>query len=240
MVGKRLICASSLAALSIVVAGCAVKVPRHPAVKLSLNAAVHAEARPAVPMQGAEVVEFFGIPLDDADDIVFVLDRSGSMNDPAQGQIARLQAPDGTVQQAPRKIDVAHAELADALERLAAGTRTNVLFFNNTLEAFAPDLVPLEESKREGFVGFVRGTVPSGGTALAPAMRTAFLMNARRIVLLSDGLGNIGGNASAVLRDAREAMLGGVRIDTIGIGSKQDALLLGALAAESGGLYQRL
>lgn len=240
MVGNRLIGASALAALSIVFASCAVKVPHHPAVKISLNATVRAEAQPVVPMQGAQVVEFFGIPLDDADDIVFVLDRSGSMNELAQANIAQLQAPDGTMQQAPRKIDIAHAELAEALERLAAGTRTNVLFFNNTLEAFAPALVPLEESKRDGFVVFVRGTVPSGGTALAPAMRTAFLMNARRIVLLSDGLGNIGGDARAVLRDAREAMLGGVRIDTIGIGSKQDAWLLGALAAESGGLYQRL
>jgi len=71
-------------------------------------------------------------------------------------------------------------------------------------------------------------------------MRTAFLMNARRIVLLSDGLGNVGGNADAVLRDAREAIRGGVRIDTIGLGSGQDGALLSALARESGGLYQAL
>src|SRR5690606_28562784 len=46
--------------------------------------------RPAVPLEQAEVVEFFGIPLDDAQDIVFVLDRSGSMAAPAKGRIARL------------------------------------------------------------------------------------------------------------------------------------------------------
>jgi hypothetical protein len=71
-------------------------------------------------------------------------------------------------------------------------------------------------------------------------MRTAFLMNARRIVLLSDGLGNVGGGAYAVLRDAREAMRGGVRIDTIGLGYGQDYDLLRSLAHESGGLYQAL
>jgi hypothetical protein len=60
------------------------------------------------------------------------------------------------------------------------------------------------------------------------------------VVLLSDGLGNVGGNASAVLRDAREAMRGGVRIDTIGLGRGQDSELLSALAGESGGLYQAL
>ena len=45
-------------------------------------------------------------------------------------------------------------------------------------------------------------------------------------MLLSDGLGNVGGNAQAVLRDAREAMRGGVRIDTIGLGSTQIVLLV--------------
>jgi hypothetical protein len=86
----------------------------------------------------------------------------------------------------------------------------------------------------------VKETEPTGATALAPAMRTAFLMNARRIVLLSDGVGNVGGNAAAVLRDAREAMRGGVRIDTIGLGAGQARDLLGKLAGESGGLYQAL
>lgn len=237
---------------------------------------------PAVALQGAPVVEFFGIPLEDAHDVVFVLDCSGSMDNPAQGRIAEIQvtppapAPDASAPPAPpgpgepppppppdattepppgdpaapppappppprvRKIDVAKAELVDALSRLKPGTRMNVLFFNDELEAFAPSLVPLEESGRVTVIGFVRASEPDGMTALAPAMRTAFVMNAKRIVLLSDGLGNIGGNADAVLRDAREAMRGGVRIDTIGLGNGQDSYLLGALANESGGLYQAL
>lgn len=140
----------------------------------------------------------------------------------------------------PRKIDVAQAELVDALERLPAGTRLNVLFFNDSLEAFAPNMIPLDEPGRGGLVDFIRATGPEGSTALAPAMRTAFLMNAKRIVLLSDGLGNVGGRAHEVLRDAREAIRGGVRIDTIGLGRDQHRQLLNALATESGGLYQPL
>lgn len=116
----------------------------------------------------------------------------------------------------------------------------NVVFFNSDLDAFAPGMVTLDEPSRAGLVAFVKETAPTGRTALAPAMRTAFLMNARRIVLLSDGLGNVGGNTQAVLRDAREAMRGGVRIDTIGLGKAQDAQLLQALASESDGLYQPL
>ena len=71
-------------------------------------------------------------------------------------------------------------------------------------------------------------------------MQVAFLMNAHRIVLLSDGLGNVGGGADEILRDAREAMRGDLRIDTIGLGADQDEVLLRALASESGGLYQHL
>jgi hypothetical protein len=41
------------------------------------------------------------------------------------------------------------------------------------------------------------------------------------------------------MRHGREAIRGGVRIDAIGIGPSQDAKLLAALAAETGGLYQR-
>jgi Mg-chelatase subunit ChlD len=243
--------------------------------------------KPAVPLEQAEVVEFFGIPLDDAQDIVFVLDRSGSMAASAQGRIAQLGvsaappaeadtpapassddhgeepapedpaadegSPEGSAEPGPEepaeapepppppsKIEVAHRELVEALERLPAGTRVNVLYFNDELEAFSATLFPLEDQSRAELIDFVTKTVPTGATALAPAMRTALLMNARRIVLLSDGLGNVGGGADAVLRDAREAMRGGVRIDTIGLGYGQDYDLLRSLAHESGGLYQAL
>ncbi len=226
----------------------------------------------AVALEGAPVVEFFGVPLDGAQDVVFVLDRSGSMSDPARGHIAQLavpadpmvpgnpdtgdldtsgdpDAPGGVtapveaapvVHQIVRKIDVARAELIHALERLPAGTRINVVLFNNGIEASAPGILPLEEVDRERLIQFVESTFPAGRTALAPAMRTAFLLNARRIVLLSDGLGNLGGDARAVLRDARQAIRGGVRIDTIGLGWNRYARLLQVLARESGGLYQPL
>jgi len=222
----------------------------------------------AVELVGAPVVEFFGIPLDDAADIVFVLDRSGSMSEMATGRVALISTSPPPVEPppvvappppappadpyappppapapapaAPRKIDVARAELIDALSRLPAGTRLNVIFFNDEIEALAADVVAVDDTGRANMIAFVRETLPTGSTALAPAMRLAFLMNAKRVVLLSDGLGNTGGGPAAVLRDAREAMRGGIRIDTIGLGNNQDVDLLQTLAGESGGLYQGL
>lgn len=229
-----------------------------------------------VAIENAPVPEFFGISLEGVQDVVFVLDVSGSMDEYASGRLAKIQvapppaaaappAPDpnapppppdpntpppdpnapppaaaAPAPAQPRKIDVAQSELISALQRLPLGTRMNVLFFNDALDAYAPTFIALDDTNRSTLIQFVDDSEPMGATALAPAMRTAFMMNARRVVLLSDGLGNRGGNADAVMRDAREAMRGGVRIDTIGLGSGQDARLLGALASESGGLYQPL
>ncbi|MBL8621218.1 MAG: VWA domain-containing protein [Myxococcales bacterium] len=266
-----------------------------------------------VAIVGAPIVEFFGVPLEGAQDVVFVLDCSGSMLSPAQGRLATIAVPMATalppappppppapppldpsapavipgypagqqppppppppvvsqpppppvisqpppppaapidvavtpppappVAQATTKFDIAQSELVDALRRLPDGTRINVIFFNSELEAVSPVLVTLQASDRDPLTSFVLDKQADGSTALTPAMRMAFLMNARRIVLLSDGLGNVGGSGGALLRDAREAVRGGVRIDTIGLGADQDRHLLHALAAESGGLYQAL
>jgi len=279
----------SLISLTFVAASCMVRVPNPANIGISVKATVRAEAhvqtppstQVIVPIQNAPVPEFFGIPLEGAQDVVFVLDCSGSMSELAQGQLAQIQptspppapppasapadpnappppppdattppppdattpppaAPAPAAPSQPRKIDVAQAELIDALEKLPAGTRLNVIFFNSDLAAFSPGPFALDDASRANLIAFIKDTGPTGSTALAPAMRAAFLMNAQRVVLLSDGLGNVGGNAQAVLRDAREAMHGGVRIDTIGLGAGQDRSLLGSLASESGGLYQAL
>jgi len=272
----------------VICAGCTARVPRGIGLPIAAKIGIRADVRASVdvqtrapdvvvvPLQNASVVEFFGIPLEGAQDVVFVLDCSGSMAEDARGRIAEIQtapqpaapapietAPGGVqVQDAnapppdtaappppapapaapapPTKIEVAKAELVDATAKPQTQTRVNVIFFNSGLLAYEPNLFSLDDPGRAGLVGFIQGQGPAGSTALAPAMRAAFLMNASRVVLLSDGLGNVGGGAFAVLRNAREAMRGGVRIDTIGLGNGQDAELLSTLATESGGLYQQL
>ncbi|MEZ4399960.1 MAG: hypothetical protein R3B06_08075 [Kofleriaceae bacterium] len=301
---------SSLVSLAVVCIGCTGSIPRPPAgvhIALRANVAVQGQARVEVPgppppppapvaIVGAPVVEFFGIPLEDAADVVFVLDCSGSMDGAASGRLAQLAiaappppppppvvdppdiGPTGLPpaiipgQQLPEppppppaptydpsapaqpppvaaapsappvttKIEIAKAELIDALQRLPAGTFTNVIFFNSGLEAMAPDLIALGPNARADMISFVADRTPAGSTALTPAMRAALLMNTRRIVLLSDGRGNVGGSDAVLLRDVREAVRGGVRIDTIGLGGDQDVRLLRTLAADSGGIYQRL
>jgi len=216
-------------------------------VEVQLQAQVRAQAQAqaavaidgsAVADDGAAIVEFFGIPLENVREVVFVFDRSGSMAEDAGGRVAGLSYAPGVSMQT--KIDVAREELIQALDRLPEGTSLNVIFFSDWLEGYAPQVITIDAAARDSLVSYVKETYPNGSTALVPAMRTAFLMNARRVVLLSDGLGNVGGDSDDLLRDAREAMRGGVRIDTIGLGPDQDTELMRSLAAESGGIYQDL
>jgi hypothetical protein len=239
----------SLVIVSLLLCACTFRAPRGIPVRVtgSVRAEVHVQARgtvdvAVVPLQGAPVVEFFGIPLADAREVLFVLDVSGSMSEAATGQLASIPPPSTATDAQPHvatKMEVAQGELIDAIAKLPPGSRVNILIFSDLVDAYAPTEVVLDETSRADMIAFVRDMRPDAATALQPAMRVAFLMNAPRIVLLSDGLGNIGGGPEDVMRDVSEAMRGGVRIDTIGIGPSQDTKLLASLASDTGGLYQR-
>ena len=277
-----------LVALSLLSA-CSFRVPRGIPVRVSGNLDVRVQGQGTVradtalvPLQGAPVTEFFGIPLADAKEVLFVLDISGSMAERAEGQLAMIPPPPpppstvpapsppdatssdapppppepmgyppgypppapptqpGAAMTAPTKLEVAQAELIEALAKLPVGTRLNILVFSDNVDAYAPTTIVIDDARREDLIGFVREMRAVGATALQPALRLAFLLNAPRIVLLSDGHGNVGLGPDDILRDTREAVRGGVRIDTIGIGPGHDAKLLTTLATETGGLYQSL
>ncbi|MCE9580072.1 MAG: VWA domain-containing protein [Deltaproteobacteria bacterium] len=209
-------------------------------------------AQPAVAVQAEVRIDFFGIPLNDARDVVFVLDRSGSMGEVSagfagkavgmsRGQAALAGFAASLVNSAahgplPSKMEVAKAELVRTLRALPDGTRVGVVFFDDELAAVAPTLIVLTPDSRAAIEGFVRGITARGSTAAAPALDLAYRMGAARVVLLSDGLANTGGSASELLARARGEIQRGLRFDTVGVGIDQDSSLLQSLAAESGGM----
>lgn len=196
-------------------------------------------------------ISFFGIPLAGAQDVVFVLDHSGSMSGVAAGfagtdvgmsktgaAIAGLgtQLINMKTHSMPTKMDAAKEELVHTLSVMPDGTRFMIIFFDDELAAFSPYMVMLDPATRQAAISFVRGIKPGGSTAAVPALRLAYKAGAARVVLLSDGLANTGGSGDDLLAEARGAMQAGVRFDTVGLGIDQDSPLMTTLAAESGGL----
>lgn len=215
---------------------------------------------------------FFGIPLTGAQDVVFVLDRSGSMIDnatqappssafalvatvglqvtsalqsgavPTQAfALSPWSAPNlssfgAALAARPTKMDAAKSELLGTLGSLPDGTRFNIVFFNDGVSALSQQMLVMGPSTRLNAISFVHGISPDGSTAAVPALRSAYASRPYRVVFLSDGLANTGGTRDQLLDDARREMRRGVRFDTVGVGSDQDAPLMQALARESGGM----
>ena len=202
---------------------------------------------------GIEVrVSFFGVPLDHAQDVVFVLDRSGSMGGVATGfsgqavgmsetqaVIAGLGATlanAATGNHLPDKLTTAKQELIRTIRAMPDGTRFNIIFFDDEIKALSRSMMTLHPGTRAGVEAFITSIDTGGSTAAVPALDLAYQIRAQRIILLSDGLANTGGGANELLERAREQIAMGVRFDTIGIGLDQDLELMQKLAGESGGV----
>ena len=204
---------------------------------------------------GAQVsvrVQFFGVPLDGAQDVVFVLDRSGSMDGVTTGfagtQLGMSQFKsellglgldilnDASGKHVPTKLAVAKAELIRTLRAMPDGTRFNVIWFDDDIKTPSQRMMILEPGNRQLVERFISRINAGSSTAAVPALEAAYRMGARRVVLLSDGLANSGGDGDDMLAHARVQMQHGVRFDTVGLGIDQDARLLQRLASESGGV----
>jgi hypothetical protein len=229
-----------------------------PGIHAHAHALAHASAGMATPAAHAHAhahvtvqVSFFGIPLAGSQDVVFVLDRSGSMSGIAAGfagedvgmsktgaALAGLGASliNAKAKALPSKMQAAKDELIRTLSAMPDGTRFMIVFFDDDISAFAPRMLALDPGTRAAAIAFVRGIEPDGSTAAVPALRLAYQAGAARVVLLSDGLANTGGSGDTLLAEARGVMRTGVRFDTVGLGIDQDSQLMTALAAESGGM----
>lgn len=162
-----------------------------------------ADERPAA---GGGGMTFFGIPVRSTR-VVFVLDRSGSMAQPADwipeigtgDSLPReLREPAGR-----RKIDVARWQLKKVLHLMPDGAMFNLIFFNGTFEVYKERMIRLNKKSREEAFKYVDGLEPVGATnvfdSVERAMQFAMGKDGRllkdgpdTIYLLSDGMPNQG------------------------------------------------
>jgi Ca-activated chloride channel family protein len=153
----------------------------------------------------------FGEVTEEPRRIVFVLDRSGSMNG----------AP----------IVQARKALEACLAALSAEDRFGIVAFNDTAEVFKGDLVAADMKNREKAAAFLEKILARSGTELAAAIQAAakiFTGEAGDIMLLTDG--QVFG-IDPIIETARST---GLRIHCLGIGSAGQDFFLSQLARETG------
>jgi Ca-activated chloride channel homolog len=190
-------------------------------------------ARPAVCRDGAadlDVLVRISPPVPDIHflrppiNLGIVLDRSGSM---ATG----------------RKLAHAREAASFAISQLLPTDRVSITIYDDQIETIAPSAPVLD---KPGLVARIRGIMPRGSTALhggwaAGAEQVAEHVaweGLNRVLLLSDGLANIGlTDPGAIRGEVRAMAIRGVSTTTIGVGEDYNEDLLGAMAEAGDGNY---
>ncbi len=199
--------------------------------------------KPAVAATGGEATLLVRVAAPAADDsgsdraapldVAFVLDRSGSMSG-------------GKLELAKEGVDLAAARLRDA-DRAALVVYDNEV---DTVQRLAPATPRMKAGLRLALHGidpggstFLSGGWVAGCQELAEAQPgeedAAAATRIRRVILLTDGLANVGIREPGELaRHAGELRRRGIATTTVGVGAEFDEGLLSAMAEAGGGNFQ--
>jgi Ca-activated chloride channel family protein len=156
-------------------------------------------------------------------DIVFVIDRSGSM----KGQ----------------KIEQAKAALVYSLENLSPGDRFNVITFATQVRAFGDELVSATPDNVADALEFVSKIEAAGSTNIDEALWEALggrdSGRTRMLVFLTDGLPTVGEQDVATILESVEKRNGArARIFPFGVGYDVNTTFLDQLALDNRGTIE--
>jgi len=188
--------------------------------------------------EGETSASFFGLRIL-SDRVCFILDTSGSMNEPSKGGGGRT----GTNGEGgPTRITAAKRQLVEALEKFPEGERFNMIFFSDSAEAWKKGLTTMSDGARSKATDAARELRADGATAVYDALKLAFEdENVDTIYLLTDGEPTAG---EIIEPDRIRRQVGAwnetrlITIHTISVGRESD--LLKDLAADAGGKYKRI
>lgn len=152
-----------------------------------------------------------------ASDVVFLLDRSGSM--------------------AGSSMPEARTALRLCLRQLREGDRFNILAFDDAIEPFASAMVPFTQATLQRADVWLTSVDARGGTELlAPMLEAAKLAPDGVIVVLTDGEVGNEDEILAAFASARKS----ARVYSFGIGTNVSDALLQALAEKTGGAVEMI
>lgn len=173
----------------------------------------------------ATVASYWNIPVR-SDRVAFVVDVSGSMNQP-------FGTGGGT------RLDESKRQLERVLAMLPPKAKVNLVAFSTKIDSLASKLVPLDGKQKKAAEAFVAALEARLATDVCGGLERAFAdPEVDTIFLLTDGQPSAGRivEPQALAKEVRAWNLGrGVRIHTIALGG--DSKFLEQLAAESGGQH---
>jgi Ca-activated chloride channel family protein len=161
-------------------------------------------------------------------DVALVIDTSGSM--------------------AGAKIENARLAARELIDKLSDGDIVSVITFSDEVRERVPPTV-LNRESRSTLFRVVANLEPVGGTNMFDGLRlgeTRALQapashSVRRVIMISDGMANVGPSSPEVLGAvASRGADGGVQVSAIGVGLDYDERTLNALAVRSSGRLYHL
>jgi hypothetical protein len=153
--------------------------------------------------------------------LLFVIDKSGSMNQPSA---------------AGRRIDIARAATLEAIRLLHPESLVGVIAYDTEARVWLPLQRPGNLPSIESELGRLE---PGGGTALQPALQQALRLLtpveglSRHVILLSDGLSEVGDFEPL----ARAFTQQNISLSTVAVGEGSDVRLVEQLARWGGGSW---
>jgi Ca-activated chloride channel homolog len=153
--------------------------------------------------------------------IIFVVDRSGSMNG--------------------KKIEQAKEALRFVLNNLQENDLFNVIAYDSEVETFRPELQRYNQKTRDEALGFVNGIFPGGSTNISGALSTALSLihdNSvpNYIVFLTDGLPTAGETNEAKIAElTRTSNKHQARMISFGVGYDVNSRLIDRLSRDNRG-----
>ncbi len=208
--------------------------------------------------EGGRTTSFYGITTK-SKAIVFVIDRSGSMETPAGGKEQKqnvvlsgkhsnaLQSVKGG-----RKIDVAKRELIKAIVGLDKRARFTIIWYNEAVMPWKSKMMHATDQIKDQAIKEIKKLEPKGATNIFDSVERAFglaglgmvgkdyMSGADTVFLLSDGSpnqGRITAPDEIVKAVAKMNATRKITIHTIGIGTGHNSNFMRQLAEQNGGEY---
>jgi Mg-chelatase subunit ChlD len=210
--------------------------------------------------------EYYGVPIENGG-VAFLLDVSGSMENRSEklkataqsvlrgladavkgtsversavGQALINRAARGTAAPQITKMGTARRELIRALNSLRDGTNFTIITFGEHAAEWPGGVRSADPAAAAEAREYLTTLSAAGGTPMAEALQLGFQSpNVRTLFVVSDGRPT-SGEVLQLVQQLQESRVGRrMVINTIGIGSDQDAGLLCQLALDNEGIYVR-